>query len=723
MSKIDSVKTELEENNYFFHDSETNYLRVLDTPHVWGMPFGPDIMPQATERQAEFERAIVEIIQKARYRCDIASLNSPDPDWGKAILGAIDTCLTNAVKSKQPVQFRFLLGQTPTTPTGEPNNLIDFKAAIIRLVRVRSSEWAVKPEIWVGRFFELQAGVLQSLSKEVLPSIFVPDNDTKMTWNHAKIIAVDGSEALVGGHNLNMDLFRSYPPVHDVSVVVHGSAAYGSQLFLNEMWESDSTLLTKEALDISSEKWADEKIIDPLDDDAAQKYMIAQQNELISMHDSGNETGQDHVGPKLTPMPATDDIKAHDLRTIEDLNIEVIPERTIYNTYENFSDYTKASRMLSVGKYWTGLNKAKDFKKGSELMKKNLIMNAQHTIRMSQMDLISPWKKNWSAHVVCHWIMEALLKNTDLKVEIVVSPLDAGAGANGDQYSFGSGAIRTFQLIEYYMKHNIDDSDIPDPQDVRQHALDRLFIAPLFFTDQVPDDNLEEGETYKWPEQSESSKTFTIKNKPLSEAPPKKGVIGTPAKSALKGGGFDGPAVESAPGNHAKIMIIDDDLYVVGSDNLYPGNLSEFNYLVEGPAVQDLIQNYWEPLWLYSEPHKVCSCPPEESGVVSNTHTKTKLQAKVSTTSTNIAKSDEIIVTLVDGFGEPVPDTLVQFEVSAGMPTLITSTGRTNEKGQFSSKITDSGAETAKFRVKYDSSNQGIADKYVIYGSNVSVAS
>lgn len=51
-------------------------------------------------------------------------------------------------------------------------------------------------------------------------------------------------------------------------------------------------------------------------------------------------------------------------------------------------------------------------------------------------------------------------------------------------------------------------------------------------------------------------------------------------------------------------MIIDDALYVVGSDNLYPGTLSEFNLLVEGePAVSEMLESYWQPLWRYSGPH------------------------------------------------------------------------------------------------------------------------
>ena len=101
--------------------------------------------------------------------------------------------------------------------------------------------------------------------------------------------------------------------------------------------------------------------------------------------------------------------------------------------YARLADYTLATRILALGKYWTGPNKATDYQQASELMKETLIKSAQRTICLSQMDLVSAWKKNWSDHLVCHWLMDALLANPALQVNVVVSPLDGGAGAEGDQ--------------------------------------------------------------------------------------------------------------------------------------------------------------------------------------------------------------------------------------------------------------------------------------------------
>ena len=72
MKLIDGLKKELK--GFFNETSENNYVKIFDTPHVWGMPFGKEIMPKAIEREAEFEQAIISILDKMLYRCDISSL-------------------------------------------------------------------------------------------------------------------------------------------------------------------------------------------------------------------------------------------------------------------------------------------------------------------------------------------------------------------------------------------------------------------------------------------------------------------------------------------------------------------------------------------------------------------------------------------------------------------------------------------------------------------------
>ncbi|WP_205519064.1 hypothetical protein [Streptomyces olivoreticuli] len=596
-----------------------NYIRLMDTPRVWGRPFGPAIMQQSWARQGEFQRALEEVVQKSRYRCDIASLNAPDPAWAGIILGAMDTALSQKILRPAPTQFRFLFGQTPTAlkEYGAPENYTLLKQAVIRMVRERSRHWTHLPEIWLGRYYQMAGGIAAAINWKLFGDV-VEAPDERMTWNHSKIIVADATEVLAGGHNLNMDLFLSYPPVHDLSVVVHGPAAADAHTYLDKMWACGKDLLAVErleALKSAKPKWEDHtntqtRPANPLKSPNVIENVRKSQREIVELHQG--------VAPAVSagsPSPVPRD----QYQVLDgDLDTDVFPVRQTFAGYDALGEYKLATRYGSVGKYWSKTEKG-GYEDDSGKMKEDLILGAERTIKMSQMDLISAWKKNWKDHVVCHSILKALLEKKDLTVQVVVSPLDAGAGAGGDQYSFGSGAVRTFSLMRYYMLHDVEtDAEYPD-QDRRLEALSRLFIAPFYYTD-VPSRNTVEGKTYKWPHLPTAGFTATLKQPPLSERRPKEGVIGDAYEAAQKGKGFGfdllklrltSTTVPSAPGNHAKLMVIDDEVYVVGSDNLYPGFLSEFNYVIEGEeAVADLLENYWNPLWGYASRHALSGGRP-----------------------------------------------------------------------------------------------------------------
>lgn len=57
------------------------------------------------------------------------------------------------------------------------------------------------------------------------------------SWNHAKIIAVDGREALVGGHNMWTDHYLTFAPVHDLSMRLEGSAVDDAHRFADKLWD------------------------------------------------------------------------------------------------------------------------------------------------------------------------------------------------------------------------------------------------------------------------------------------------------------------------------------------------------------------------------------------------------------------------------------------------------------------------------------------------------
>ncbi|MES2744758.1 MAG: phospholipase D-like domain-containing protein [Bdellovibrionota bacterium] len=61
-------------------------------------------------------------------------------------------------------------------------------------------------------------------------------------------------------------------------------------------------------------------------------------------------------------------------------------------------------------------------------------------------------------------------------------------------------------------------------------------------------------------------------------------------------------------GSHAKLLIVDDAAFYVGSHNYYTANLQEFGVIVADQALTRQLQKaYWEPIWNVSQ-HSVAQC-------------------------------------------------------------------------------------------------------------------
>ena len=58
-----------------------------------------------------------------------------------------------------------------------------------------------------------------------------------LSWNHSKIIAVDGVSAVAGGHNMHTADYQLADPVSDLSMKLTGPAAASAHKYSNQIWD------------------------------------------------------------------------------------------------------------------------------------------------------------------------------------------------------------------------------------------------------------------------------------------------------------------------------------------------------------------------------------------------------------------------------------------------------------------------------------------------------
>ncbi|CAE8641023.1 unnamed protein product [Polarella glacialis] len=160
-----------------------------------------------------------DIIVRAERWVDITSLSTPT--------GKFLDCLGKAFKqlhdTGRPVTIRAFFGNI----IGNPTNVYEVMNA---LKKELPEDTALK--IWVG---SLRVGL-----------------SAQATWNHSKIIAVDGQYILQGGHNMWDAHYLQKNPVRDVSVELEGPVAHDGHIFANWMWQVMSSMDVSLILDDSS---------------------------------------------------------------------------------------------------------------------------------------------------------------------------------------------------------------------------------------------------------------------------------------------------------------------------------------------------------------------------------------------------------------------------------------------------------------------------------------
>jgi len=182
------------------HGKIVGQVQQSPPPQFWG---APDIQP--VEQHSDFFPSLMyDLIVKAEKWVDITSLSPPDGKFMTKFRDAMTVLAKKADQKGEPIVVRMLFGNIIGMP-------VDCTAVIEDLTENISTNTNL--ELWVGAW---RKGI---------------------SWNHSKIIAVDGKYLFNGGHNLWDGHYLQKNPVHDVSMQAEGDVAHDGHVFANKMWE------------------------------------------------------------------------------------------------------------------------------------------------------------------------------------------------------------------------------------------------------------------------------------------------------------------------------------------------------------------------------------------------------------------------------------------------------------------------------------------------------
>jgi len=391
------------------------------------------------------------LVAGAERAVDITMLQPP-ADF--RFLAALRNAVTRLAASRRPVTLRIMIGDYPPDGTDPKRFLQD-------LLRDAAATRGSRLTLYVGDIRSCEGGPCGSLS-----------------WNHAKIIAVDGKRALVGGHNQWTQDYLLDAPVHDLSMQIEGPAARAAHRFADALWG------------------------------------------FVCSHGQPGSTTESYRYRAGDP--------------------EIAPGCLAHLAVPPAARGPGKVPVLALGRLASGI--ADDFADQSQLARTLSFGAARKTIRMVQQDvafaLPGALGISWPDSDIRR-MLDLLAKGGD--VFLVLSNEGAKSPVGG--YSNGIPIARVGEYFRTLMRR---DHEMPEER-LTALLCAHLHLAPLRF-----------GPDASWPH-----------DRPI--------------------------------GVHAKFWMVDDRLFYVGSENLYPVDLQEFGYALEDPAATaEIRRDYWDRLWRWS---------------------------------------------------------------------------------------------------------------------------
>eukprot|EP00929_Paragymnodinium_shiwhaense_P032686 TRINITY_DN18088_c0_g1_i5.p1 TRINITY_DN18088_c0_g1~~TRINITY_DN18088_c0_g1_i5.p1 ORF type:complete len:734 (+),score=131.67 TRINITY_DN18088_c0_g1_i5:104-2305(+) len=251
----------------------SEYFGQIDTPETHSL---------------ELANCYYDLISKAEKLVDVTSLGPPDGEFEQQIKAGLEALAT----SGKEVLCRFLFGHI------------------------------------IGMHVDCD-DVLERLTKDIPPNskitVWIGAYRKGVSWNHSKIMAIDGKHLWQGGHNFWSDHYLKWNPVHDVSMVAEGPITMDAHRFADELWQvvarkyvsrrvaqcrACTGVFKKLAVPVSCVKFPDEPpYVPPCDFDARVLGRIGNQNNQRSQRNqafqssSSQSSSSPSVGNRCMMIP------------------------------------------------------------------------------------------------------------------------------------------------------------------------------------------------------------------------------------------------------------------------------------------------------------------------------------------------------------------------------------------------------------------------------------
>jgi phosphatidylserine/phosphatidylglycerophosphate/cardiolipin synthase-like enzyme len=204
-----------------------------------------------------------EILSRTRIWCDLMSLGPPDGLFMDELKAALSIVSDNAQEKESPVIIRMMFGNIVGMP-------VNCNAVMKELTKDLPENANI--HLWVGAW------------------------RNGASWNHAKLISVDGKYLHNGGHNMWDPHYLKSNPVHDLSLEIEGGATRDGHLFANQQWafiqKKQSSLiggLAENLPDSMPLLWKNRVIVSEYPRDVASEFPPVFESDLLADYERGDD--------------------------------------------------------------------------------------------------------------------------------------------------------------------------------------------------------------------------------------------------------------------------------------------------------------------------------------------------------------------------------------------------------------------------------------------------